>query len=158
MTTERVPPQNVEAEMSVLGALLLSSEAVTRVADMLRAQDFYKPAHTEIYEAVIDLYGRGEPIDVLSITNRLQERGTLESVGGSSYLASLVNSVPTASHIGHYATIVRRKKILRDLINASFHIGELGFNEDEHIEHLLDQAEQKYSRFPSIRCDKDLLR
>lgn len=143
MTTDRIPPQNVEAEISVLGALMLSPDGMTRIADILRAADFYKPANTEVYEAMLELYGRGEPIDILSVSNRLEERGSLESVGGSSYLTSLVNSVPTASNIFHYATIVRRKKILRDLISASYHIGELGFNEDEHIESLLDQAEQR---------------
>lgn len=129
--------------MSVLGALMLSPDAMTRVADILRSTDFYKPAHANMYEAIAELYMRGEPIDVLSVSNRLEEKGVLESIGGSSYLTTLVNSVPTASHAAHYANIVRRKKILRDLISASYHIGELGFNEEEHIEKLLDQAEQK---------------
>ena len=143
MTTDRIPPQNIEAEMSVLGALMLSQDAMTRVADHLRPVDFYKPAHSTIYEAMIELFARGEPIDVLSAANRLEEKGLLEQVGGSAYLTSLVNSVPTASHVTHYSAIVRRKKILRDLINASYHIGELGFKEDDHIEDLLDEAEQK---------------
>ncbi len=142
-TIDRVPPQNIEAEMSVLGCLMISTDAIIRVADTLRAADFYKPAHAAIYEAILELFSRGEPIDILSVSNRLEEKGMLESSGGSSYLTSLVNSVPTASHVMHYADIVSRKKILRDLINASYHIGELGFNEDAHIELLLDEAEQK---------------
>ncbi len=122
---------------------MLSSDAMTRVADTLRSADFYKPAHSEIYEAILELYGRGEPIDVLSVSSRITERGTLDSVGGSSYLATLVSSVPTASHIEHYGGIVRKKKILRDLINASYQIGEMGFDEASEIETLLDGAEKK---------------
>ncbi len=143
MTQERIPPQNIEAEISVLGALMLSSDAMNRVADTLRPADFYKPAHSEIYEAILELYGHGEPIDVLSVSSRITERGTLDSIGGSSYLATLVSSVPTASHIEHYGAIVRKKKILRDLINASYQIGEMGFDEASEIDMLLDGAEKK---------------
>lgn len=122
---------------------MLSADAIHRIADSLRPADFYKPAHTEIYEAMMELYARSEPIDVLSASARLKERGTLTTVGGHSYLTTLVNYVPTASHIAHYGTIVRKKKILRDLIDASCQIGEMGFNEDSEIDKLLDQAEQK---------------
>ncbi|MEK7148781.1 MAG: replicative DNA helicase [Patescibacteria group bacterium] len=143
MANDRIPPQNIEAEMSVLGALMLSYDGMTRVADILRSQDFYKPTHQEIFDSMLELYARSEPIDVVSVTNRLNEKGTLETVGGSTYVTTLVNSVPTASNIVYYADIVRRKKVLRDLIDASYHIGELGFHEEENIEALLDSAEQK---------------
>jgi len=115
----RTPPQDLEAEVSVLGSLMLDHEAIFRVADALSVHDFYKSIHREIYEAITDLFTRHEPVDVLSVTSRLKEKGKLDDIGGSSYLATLINAVPTASHIEHYASIVRRKRLLRDLIGAS---------------------------------------
>lgn len=139
----RMPPQNVEAEMSALGSLMLDKDAIFKVVDFTSPHDFYKPLHREIYEAMLDLFNRREPIDVLSVTNRLKEKGKLEEVGGSAYLATLVNTVPTASHVAHYASIVRRKRLLRDLIEASHQIAELGFRESEDVEILIDEAEQR---------------
>ncbi len=139
----RVPPQDLEAEHSVLGSLMLDHEPIFRVADVLAAHDFYKPAHREIYEAITDLFARREPVDVLSVTSRLREKNKLDDIGGSSYLATLVNAVPTASHIEHYATLVRRKRLFRDLIGASHHIAQLGYKEADNIEELIDEAEQK---------------
>lgn len=139
----RVPPQSLEAEISTLGSLMLDKDAIFKVADILAVRDFYKPLHQDIYEAMLDLVERREPIDVLSVTNRLKEKGKLETIGGSSYLASLVNAVPTASHVAHYAGIVKRKRLLRDLIEASQHIAELGYQEAEDVEGLIDEAEQK---------------
>ena len=139
----RIPPQNVEAEISVLGSLMLDKDDIFKVADSLGPHDFYKPLHREIYEAMLDLTARNEPIDLLSVTSRLKEKNQLEGMGGAAYLASLVNAVPTASHVAHYASIVRRKRILRDLIEASHHISRLGYNEEEDVEQLLDEAEQK---------------
>lgn len=138
----KIPPQNIEAEISVLGSLMLDTDAIFRVADVLSAHDFYKPLHKEIYDAALDLYQRREPIDVLSVTNRLKEKGRLEDIGGSAYLASLVNSVPTASHVEHYASIVRRKRLLRNLIEASGKIAHMGYREEDNVEQLLDEAEQ----------------
>ena len=139
----RMPPQNVEAEVSALGSLMLDKDAIFRVADVLRPRDFYKTIHREIYEAMLDLFNHREPIDVVSLTARLRETGKLEDVGGSSYLVTLVNSVPTASHVEHYASIVRKKRLLRDLIEASGHIAELGYREGDEVEILLDEAEQR---------------
>lgn len=139
----RIPPQNVEAEMSALGSLMLDKDAIYRVMDALVPQDFYKPAHCEIYEAMLDLMKRNDPIDVVSVTTRLREKEKLEGIGGSAYLASLVNTVPTASHVAHYAAIVRRKRLLRDLIDASHHIAQLGYQESDDVERLVDEAEQK---------------
>ncbi|MBI4135098.1 MAG: replicative DNA helicase [Candidatus Sungbacteria bacterium] len=139
----RMPPQSIEAEMSVLGSLMLDREAIYRVCDTLSIQDFYKSAHQIIYEAMIELFNRREPIDILSVSTRLREKGVLEDVGGSSYLTSLVNLVPTASHVAYYANIVHKKRVLRDLIDASFHIAELGYREESHVEELLDEAEQR---------------
>jgi len=139
----RMPPQSVDAEMSVLGALMLDREAMYRVADILSVRDFYKPAHQLIYQAMLDLFKLHEPIDVLSVSTRLREKGILEDIGGSSYLTTLVNLVPTASHVLHYAKIVNKKRVLRDLIDASYHIAELGYKEENAVEELLDEAEQR---------------
>lgn len=139
----KIPPQNVEAEMSALGSLMLDKDAIFKVADFLKPRDFYKPIHQEIYDAMTDLFTKREPIDVLSVASRLREKEKLESIGGSAYLTSLVNMVPTASHVAHYASIVRRKRLLRDLIEASSHIAQLGYKESEDVEKLLDEAEQR---------------
>ncbi|KKU51462.1 MAG: replicative DNA helicase [Candidatus Sungbacteria bacterium RIFCSPHIGHO2_01_FULL_47_32] len=139
----RVPPQNVEAEMSVLGSLMLDKEAIYRIADFLNPRDFYKNEHRVIYEAMLELWAKHTPIDLISLTSRLKERGNLTGVGGNSYVTSLVNTVPTASHVVHYAKSVQQKRILRDLIEASHHIGELGYREEAEVESLLDEAEQK---------------
>jgi len=139
----RMPPQNIEAEISTLGALMLDKDAIIRVVDQLVIRDFYKPVHADIFEVMLELFNRRDPIDVLSVTSRLKEKGKLEGVGGSAYLASLVNSVPTASHIEHYAAMVRKKRLLRDLIDASHHIAQLGYRESEEVEKLIDEAEQR---------------
>ena len=138
-----MPPQNVEAEVSVLGSLMLDKDAIFKIVDAFSPEDFYKPAHREIYEGMLDLVKAQEPIDVVSVVNRMRERGTLDEVGGATYLASLVNSVPTASHVAHYASIVRKKRLLRNLIEASHYITELGYHEDENVSLLLDDAEQR---------------
>lgn len=129
--------------MSALGSLMLDRDAIFKVADFLKTVDFYKSAHREIYEAMLNIFSHHEPIDVLSVTARLREKGKLEEVGGSAYITSLVNVVPTATHVAHYASIVRRKRLLRDLIAASSHIAQLGYREAEDVEQLIDEAEQK---------------
>ena len=122
---------------------MLDKNAIVKVVDFLGPRDFYRGSHQEIYQAASDLFEKGEPIDFLSLSNRLRERGKLEEIGGNGYLAELVNSVPTASHVLNYAKIVQRKRILRDLIDASHEIGILGYNETEDTDLLLDQAEKK---------------
>jgi replicative DNA helicase len=139
----RVPPHNLEAETSVLGSLMLDKDAVIKVADLLKVGDFYKDDHNLIYETMLGLYEDREPIDVLSLANKLEEKGELERVGGSSYLASLVNSVPSAANVAHYAKVVQKKVLLRRLITAASDIVEMGYDESEDVQKLLDQAEQK---------------
>lgn len=139
----KLPPQNIEAEQSVLGALMIDKNAVIQVVDILKSDDFYKPAHGKIYEAVLQLYTKHEPIDILSVSTKLKEKDLLKDIGGSSYLTKLVESVPTAAHIDHYAQIVKEKKILRDLINASSEITDNVFKTTDDIEVLLDNIEQK---------------
>jgi len=139
----RVPPQNIEAERSVLGALMLDKDAIIKVANLIRIGDFYKDDHNLIYEAMIDLYEKREPIDVLSLSNLLEERGKLDKIGGSSYLTTLVNSVPTSSNVAHYAKVVQKKSTLRKLIKTASEILELGYKEDQDVEKILDSAEQR---------------
>ena len=103
--TNRLPPQNIEAEQSVLGALMLDKDGIIKVADILIIEDFYRGSHQKIYSAMLDLYEKREPIDLLSLTSRLREKNQLEDIGSSSYLTELVNSVPTSAHIQHYARI-----------------------------------------------------
>jgi replicative DNA helicase len=140
---EKLPPQNIEAEQCLLGSLMLDKNAVIKVADFLKIQDFYKKTHQIIYEAMQELFEKGEPIDLLSVSARLREKNQLEEVGSNSYLTELINSVPTASHVLNYAKIVQRKRILRDLISASHEIETMGYTESENPEMLLDKAEQK---------------
>ena len=139
-STIRIPPQNVEAEISTLGALLLDGSAIYKVADIIRPEDFYRQT---IFSAILDLFDRREPIDMLSISSRLGEKNILEQIGGVAYLTDLVNSVPTASNVQHYAELVRKKRVLRDLIQVSGDLAELGYRESEDIDSLLDEAEKK---------------
>lgn len=160
----RVQPQNLEAEDSVLGSLLLDSDAMLRVADLLRPDDFYHPAHAAIYEAMLSLYEKRTPIDLVTISDELTSRKELEMVGGAAKLSSLVSAVATATNIQHYAGIVRQKALLRRLISAASKIGDLGFQEDRTAEEVMDEAEstlfnvtQRYLKqnFVSIRSVLD---
>jgi replicative DNA helicase len=139
----KIPPQNLEAEQNVLGSLLIDKNAIFRVADLLVADDFYTPAHGRIFEAIIHLYEKHQPIDVLSLTTYLKDNEFLKDVGGSSYLAELTNQVTTASHVAHYAGIVKDKKIRRELIRASAEMAESAFETGQDIDDLLDDNEQK---------------
>ncbi len=139
----RRPPQAVEAEESLLGALMLDKSAIFKVADFLLLKDFYKGKHTDIYKSMVELFEKGEPIDVLTVASKLSDKGLLEKIGGNTYLTELVNKVPTAAHVMEYAKIVQRKRILRDLISASYDISQLGYNETDDVELILDQAERR---------------
>lgn len=140
--TGKVPPHNLEAEEAVLGSLLIDKNAIIKVADMIVPDDFYADKHRFVYEAMVDLYSKREPIDVLSVGNTLENQQHLEIVGGRAFLVSLTNAVPTASNVEHYAKIVRQKATLRRLIGAGFDIVGLGQSEGEEVDLLLDKAEQ----------------
>ena len=142
-TSVKLPPQSLDVEKSILGSVLIDREAMHKIVDFLSPADFYSRAHQIIYEAMLSLFEKHEPIDVLSLSNNLEEKGCLDDVGGSSYLASLAGSVPTSAHIANYGKIVQRKKMLRDLISAAHDIAGMGHQEDEDIESLLDTAEKK---------------
>jgi len=139
----RIPPQDLDTEQAVLGALMMDKDAIASVDDLLNEEDFYKKSHGIVYAAILKLWGDGQPIDILSVTSELKRAKKLKDVGGSAYLTELVNRVPTASHITHYAKIVREKSVLRDLIKASNSISEEAFGEQEDLDQLLDDVEQK---------------
>ncbi|HDH04050.1 MAG TPA: replicative DNA helicase, partial [Candidatus Campbellbacteria bacterium] len=139
----RMPPQNLDAEKSVLGSLMLDVNAINVVIDILTPDDFYSQKHSIIYDVMIELYGKKDPIDVLSVSSRLKEKKKLKQAGDNSYVTELVNSVPTASNVKHYAEIVHKKRILRDLIESSGHISQLGYDEENDVDELLDEAEKK---------------
>ncbi len=138
----RVPPHNLEAEESILGALLIDKNAMIKVADSLRSEDFYRPQHGEVYEAMLDLYADQEPIDLLTLSNKLEERGKLEKIGGRAFLSGLAGMVPSSGHVKHYADIIQKKASLRRLQAAAAEISELSFQEDGDVDELLDKAEQ----------------
>lgn len=139
---DKLPPQNLEAEASTLGSLLIDKDAIIKVADAVEPADFYKDAHGQIFAAMLDLYEDRTPIDILSLSSKLQEQGKLEAVGGHSYLSELANAVPTSSSVVHYAKIVQRKSTLRKLLRAAADIAALGYQEDEDVENVMDQAER----------------
>src|SRR3989338_1870601 len=139
----KIPPHNKDAEMAVLGSIMIDRGAIARVVDILTPDDFYFSEHALIYNAMVDLFEKNAPLDILSLQGYLGEKGLLERVGNASYLASLVNSVTSPANIVHYATTVNKKRVLRDLISAAHYIGGLGYQEDQDVEVLLDEAEQR---------------
>jgi len=140
---EKIPPQSLEAEMSLLGSVLLDKDSMLKIADIVQPEDFYKNAHAQIFEAILELYQKNDPIDLLTLSNRLAEKGHLEQVGGHSYLVSLTSAVPTASHIVNYANIVHKKATRRRLLAAAHEISKLGYEEAEELDTLLDHAQRQ---------------
>jgi len=140
---DKMPPQNIEAEKSLLGGLMINKDTIVKVVDFLESKDFYKNNHQIIYAGMRELFERGEIIDFLSLSSRLKEKEQLDTIGGKAYLTELINSVPNALHVLDYAKIVQKKRILRDLIQSSYEIGQMGFNEKEDVDVLLDKAESK---------------
>lgn len=140
--TERVPPQNLEAERAILGAMLLDKGAIGRVLEVLDEEYFYKEAHKKIYQVVLSLYERNEPADLITVVEELRRENCLEEVGGAAYVASLLDAVATAANVEHHAKIVQEKAILRNLIIAGTKIVSAGFEEKDDVEGALDQAEQ----------------
>ncbi len=123
----QLPPQDIEAEQSVLGSLLIDKDAIIKIADIITADDFYRKAHEMIFEAMIELYTKSEPIDLLTVSSKLKEKKQFKDIGGMSYLTTLMNFVPTASNVIHYAKIVSQKNVLRNLISASNEISSLAW-------------------------------
>jgi replicative DNA helicase len=138
----KMPPQNLEAEVSLLGSLLIDKEAIIRVADVVTADDFYDSRYGLIFSAIIDLYEKRQPLDLITLTNKLREVGELDRVGGSAAIAELTSAVPTAAHIVEYANIVSHKATLRRLITAAGQITQIGYDEVTPLDELLDKSEQ----------------
>ncbi|MDA8160732.1 MAG: replicative DNA helicase [Desulfobacteraceae bacterium] len=150
----RLPPQNIEAEQGVLGSLLLAPGAIDKVADLLKPDDFYRPAHQTIFGAMLTLFSRTEPLDLVTVANQLQAANRLEEIGGAAYLAGLADIVPVASNITHYARIVRDKSVLRQLIKATSEIAGRCYEEQDEIELLLDGAEQRIFDISSAKSNQ----
>ena len=139
----RVIPNNLEAEQSVLGGMLLSQEAVADVLEVVSAVDFYTPKHELIFDAVVTLFGRGEPTDVIAVTDYLNKQGSLLKAGGADYLHSLTSFVPTAANASYYGKIVSDKAILRRLIEVGTRIAQAGFESQGEVEELVNQAQSE---------------
>jgi len=142
LSSHKLPPQNLEAEQSVLGGILIENEAINRVMEILDPDDFYRDAHRKIFNALINLSERDEPADLITLTNELRKIDQLDSIGGASYVASLIDSVPTAANIEYYAKIVKEKSILRKLIQTSTEIVTQSYEDRGDIEVFLDEAER----------------
>lgn len=139
---DRVPPQNVEAEQSVLGALMIEREAISKVSEFLKAADFYREAHRVIFDTIQQLNARNDAVDMITITENLRKDNKLEAAGGISYIASLANSVPTAANVVYHARIVEEKALLRNLINSATEIAGMGYQANEEVDMILDKAEK----------------
>jgi replicative DNA helicase len=142
ISSHKLPPQHIEAEQSILGGILIENEAINRVTEILDADDFYREAHRRIFNALINLSERDEPADLITLTNELRKIDQLDSIGGASYLASLIDSVPTAANIQYYARIVKEKAILRKLIQTSTEIITQSYEDRGDVEGFLDEAER----------------
>lgn len=151
----RMPPQDNDAEQSVLGAMMLSKDAIADVVEVLRGTDFYKPAHETVFDAVLDLYGRGEPVDPVTIAAELGRRGELQRAGGAPYLHTLTASVPIAANAGYYAEIVREKAILRRLVGAGTRIVQMGYSGEGMVDDVVDAAQQEVYQVTEKRTSED---
>lgn len=142
MSEERIPPQNLQAEQSVLGSLLLDKNAIIKAIEILRPDSFYRDAHKYIYESILELFDKGQPVDLITVTEILRKNNTLETAGGAVYISDLLNSVPTAANVEYYARIVEEKATLRRLIDAGTSLVSEAFNEPENVDKILDNAER----------------
>jgi replicative DNA helicase len=154
---EKTLPQNIDAEESVLGSLLLDRDAILKVAPFLRPADFYLEKNGWVYEAILDLYERREPTDIVTLSDELQRRGHLEAMGGVSYLTSFISAVPTAVHVEYYARIVERTATMRRLISAAGEIARIGYDEAQDIESALTRSEEIIFRVAERRATKDFV-
>ena len=142
-TGPRIPPHSLEAEMALLGSIMLRPDAIYEILDIVRAESFYFEKHRIIFEAMLELFGKHQPIDILSLSSRLKEKNLHDRIGGSTFLTELSTTVPSSANIKHYAEIVMKKHMMRQLIDASEYLSHLGFNESGELEEILDSAEKK---------------
>ena len=153
--SDRTPPQDMEAEQCVLGAMLMSKDAIADVVETIRGTDFYRPAHEQIYNAITDLYGRGEPADAVTVSDELGKRGELLRLGGAPYLHTLLASVPIAANAGWYAEIVREKAVLRRLVDASMRIGQMSYAGEGDVDDIVDRAQAEVYAVTDRRAAED---
>lgn len=155
---DRTPPQDLEAERSVLGGMMISKDAIADVIEQLKGTDFYRPAHEAIYDSILDLYGRGEPADAITVADELTKRGEMGRIGGPSYLHTLIAAVPTAANAGFYARIVRERSILRKLVEAGTRIVQLGYATDGgDVDELVNNAQAEVYAVTERRASEDYL-
>jgi replicative DNA helicase len=153
---DRTPPQDLAAEQGVLGGMLLSKDAIADVIEVVKGRDFYKPAHELIYDSILDLYGRGEPADAVTVSAELTKRGELARVGGAPYLHTLMSSVPTAANAGYYAVIVRERAILRRLVEAGTRITQMGYSTDgADLDEIVNRAQAEIYGVTEQRAGED---
>ena len=152
-----IPPQNTDAEASLLGALLIDSDAIVKVADDVSADDFYDPKHQRIFESIVHLYEKHNPVDVLTLSDQLKAAGYLDYIGGSAYLTELTNYVPTAAHVEQYAGIVAQKAMRRRLIKASQEITALGYDEKQNLRELIEDAETRIFEVSQRHVKQDVV-
>lgn len=155
---DRTPPQDTAAEQSVLGGMMLSKDAIADVIEVVRSTDFYKPAHELIYDIILDLYGRGEPADAITVSAELTKRGEIARVGGAPYLHTLISSVPTAANAGYYARIVRERAIMRRLVEAGTRIVQMGYSTDGgEVDEVVNNAQAEIYAVTERRVSEDYL-
>ncbi|GAA2355806.1 replicative DNA helicase [Streptomyces cuspidosporus] len=154
---ERVPPQDLDAEQSVLGGMLLSKDAIADVVEVLKGNDFYRPAHETVYQAILDLYAKGEPADPITVAAELTKRGEIARVGGASYLHTLVQSVPTAANAEYYAEIVHERAVLRRLVEAGTRITQMGYAADGDVDEIVNNAQAEIYAVTEQRTSEDYL-
>jgi replicative DNA helicase len=154
---DRTPPQDLHAEQSVLGAMMLSKDAIADVVEQVREDDFYRPAHGTIYAAIIDLYGKGEPADAVTVASELTRSGDLTRVGGAPYLHTLVSLVPTAANASYYARIVKERAILRRLVEAGTRIVQMGYSGEGEVDDVVDRAQAEVYEVTERRTSEDYL-
>jgi len=154
---ERTPPHDLAAEQCVLGGMMLSKDAIADVLDVIKAHDYYRPAHQIIHEVILDLYGRGEPADAVTVAAELTRNGDIGRMGGAPYLHTLIASVPTAANAGYYARIVRERAILRRLVEVGTRIVQLGYAGDGDADELVDRAEAEVYGVTDRRVSEDYL-
>ena len=154
---ERTPPQDLVAEQSVLGGMLLSKDAIADVVEIIKERDFYRPAHELIYDAILDLYGRGDPADPVTVVAELTKRGDIARAGCAPYLHTLISSVPTAANAGYYARIVRDRAILRRLVEAGTKIVQLGYSEEGDVDDAVDSAQAEVYQVTESRMSEDYI-
>jgi replicative DNA helicase len=153
---ERTPPHDITAEQGVLGGMLLSQDAIAEVIEVLRTQDFYRPAHQIIFDTILDLYGRGDPADAVTVAGELTKRGEIGRVGGAPYLHTLISSVPTAANAGYYAKIVRERSVLRKLVETGTRIVQMGYTADgADADEVLDRAQAEVFAIADKRTSED---